>query len=265
MIGYTKRQAGPSLWPFAAEGLGFQFPNFGRGLPPQEMQDAIGLEMQTHANQLTVRVEDSLFAVSGDVPGWSFELPLDGSERSVVQDSTGVEFSVSLTWRDGTPVVQRSFGEHGAVFDAYAIAEDDVLVVTRTARMGAQASKGTLQYVYVRSGLTGSGRRQDQPDFSATPGSRSARDRGRSVGGCGDSGTGAAGVRLPQPGPVARGREAGRRGSLHTRFPDGLDHTWTPSPLRTRGATCSKCSRVMPPHLEHARLVARPVDHAARK
>ena len=155
MIGYTKRQAGPSLWPFAAEGLGFQFPNFGRGLPPQEMQDAIGLEMQTHANQLTVRVEDSLFAVSGDVPGWSFELPLDGSERSVVQDSTGVEFSVSLTWRDGTPVVQRSFGEHGAVFDAYAIAEDDVLVVTRTARMGAQASKGTLQYVYVRSAQTG--------------------------------------------------------------------------------------------------------------
>ena len=85
-----------------------------------------------------------------DVPGWSFELPLDGTELSVVQDSTGAEVSVSLTWRDGTPVVQRSLGAQGAVFDAYEITEDDILIVTRTARLGQSASKGTLQYVYVR-------------------------------------------------------------------------------------------------------------------
>ncbi len=136
------------------DGLRFQFLDE-VGVPPQEMVDAIGLEIRTRASQLTVQVEDSLFAVSGDAPGWSFELPLDGSERAVVQDSTGVEFSVSLTWRDGTPVVQRSFGSRGAVFDAYEITEDDVLVVTRTARMGAQASTGTVQYVYVRSAQTG--------------------------------------------------------------------------------------------------------------
>ena len=136
------------------DGLRFEFLDE-VGVPPQEMVDAIGLEIRTRASQLTVQVEDSLFAVSGDAPGWSFELPLDGSERSVVQDSTGVEFSVSLTWRDGTPVVQRSFGSRGAVFDAYEITEDDVLVVTRTARMGAQPSTGTVQYVYVRSGQPG--------------------------------------------------------------------------------------------------------------
>ena len=138
-----------SFGPFGAEGLRFQFLH-GRGLPPQEMRDAIGLEMGTRANQLTIRVEDSLFAVSGDVPGWSFELPLDGTELSVVQDSTGAEVSVSLTWRDGTPVVQRSLGAQGAVFDAYEITEDDLLIVTRTARMGQAESRGTLQYVYVR-------------------------------------------------------------------------------------------------------------------
>ena len=138
-----------SFGPFGAEGLRFQFLH-GRGLPPQEMRDAIGLEMGTRANRLTVRVEDSLFAVSGDVPGWSFELPLDGTELSVVQDSTGAEVSVSLTWRDGTPVVQRSLGAQGAVFDAYEITEDDLLIVTRTARMGQAESRGTLQYVYVR-------------------------------------------------------------------------------------------------------------------
>ena len=138
-----------SFGPFGAEGLRFQFLH-GRGLPPQETRDAIGLEMGTRANQLTVRVDDSLFAVSGDVPGWSFELPLDGTELSVVQDSTGAEVSVSLTWRDGTPVVQRSLGAQGAVFDAYEITEDDLLIVTRTARMGQAESRGTLQYVYVR-------------------------------------------------------------------------------------------------------------------
>ena len=153
----TRKSGRPRGGPPGAvpSGLRFQFLD-GRGVPPKKMADAIGMEIGIYANQLTVRVEDSLFAVSGNVPGSSFELPLDGSERAVVQDSTGVEFAVSLTWRDGTPVVQRSLGAHGAVFDAYEIALGDILIVTRTARLGQAESRGTLQYVYVRSAQTGS-------------------------------------------------------------------------------------------------------------
>ena len=118
------------------------------------MVHAVAAEAQSYATRLVVGVEDSLFTMSGDVPGWSLALALDGSERSYVQDSTGFEFSVSLTWRGGTPAVHRSFGERRAIVDALEITEDSVLVVTRSVRWGPDHSRGNLQYVYLRSGRT---------------------------------------------------------------------------------------------------------------
>ena len=130
-------------------GLTFQFIDQ-RGLPPQEAMDATMKEGRTHATRLNVSVGDSLLEMSGDAPGWSLTLPLDGGEHAMVQDSTGVEFSVSLTWWQGTPVVRRAFGAHGAIFDALEISDDGFLVVTRTGRVGMQDSMNSVQYVYSR-------------------------------------------------------------------------------------------------------------------
>ncbi|MDE2796335.1 MAG: carboxypeptidase-like regulatory domain-containing protein [Gemmatimonadota bacterium] len=132
----------------SGEGIQFQFAD-GRGIPPPELITAVTLEARKYARRLKVGVGDSLLAFSGD--GWALDLPLDGSERSVVQDSTGVQFSVGVTWSGDTLVVLRSFGDQGAVFDGYAITEDDLLVITRTARLGPQEGRNSVQFVYLRS------------------------------------------------------------------------------------------------------------------
>ena len=121
-------------------------------VPPPEMVHAVVTEAQSYATRLVISVEDSLFTMLGDVPGWSLALALDGSERSFVQDSTGFEFSVSLTWVGGTPAVHRSFGVRRAIVDALEVTGDSVLVVTRSVRWGPDHSRGDLRYVYVRNG-----------------------------------------------------------------------------------------------------------------
>ena len=121
-------------------------------IPSPELVHAVVAEVRSYAERLAISVDDSLLTVSGDVPGWSLALPLDGSERSVVGDSTGVEFSVSLTWRGGTPVIRRSFGARRAIVDVLEVTGDSVLVVTRTLRWGPDRARGNPRYVYVRSG-----------------------------------------------------------------------------------------------------------------
>ena len=123
-------------------------------IPPPELDIPFSNEVMIHAKRLTLGVEDSLFVMSADVPGWSLPLPVDGGSRSVVQDSTGFEFQVSLTWRGETPVVQRSFGADGRILDAFEITEPDVLIVTRTLRWGLNQSRNSRRFVYVREGST---------------------------------------------------------------------------------------------------------------
>lgn len=132
----------------SGEGIQFEFVE-GSGMPPPEVVAAVSREARAYASRMTLGVGDSLLAFSGD--GWSLSLPLDGGERVVVRDSAGVEFSVSVTWSGDTFVVQRSFGEQGAVFDAYEITDDDLLILTRTARLGRQEGKNSVQFVYLRS------------------------------------------------------------------------------------------------------------------
>lgn len=123
-------------------------------IPSPEVTQAVVTELQSYAKRLSISVEDSVLTVSGDMPGWSLALPLDGSERAVVQESTGFEFAVSLSWRGETPVVHRSFGVGRAIIDAIELTEGGVLVVTRTVRWGRDHSRGAMRRVYVRGGLT---------------------------------------------------------------------------------------------------------------
>lgn len=132
-----------------------------------EVVQAVVAEMQRYPKQLVIDVEDSFFTMSSDLPGWSLALALNGSERAVVQDSTGFEFSVGLTWSGGTPVVHRAFGVRRAIVDAIEIAEDSMLVVTRTVRWGPDRSRGNFQYLYVRGGRRDAGPPRRNPRFSA--------------------------------------------------------------------------------------------------
>ncbi len=132
----------------SGEGIRFQFIE-GRGMPPPEVATAISREGRRYASRMTIGVADSVVTFSGE--GWSLGLPLDGGERQVEQDSTGVPFSVSLAWSEDALVVQRLFGEQGGVFDAYRVDDDGLLVVTRTARMGQAEGRNSMQFVYLRS------------------------------------------------------------------------------------------------------------------
>lgn len=136
---------------------GFRIPFTSGGTPPPEVVQAVVPQVQSFAGRFVISVDDSLFTLAGDVPGWSLALPLNGSQIVTVGDSASVEFSVSLQWRGETPLVHRSFGARRAIVDALEITEDDVLVVTRTVRWGPDHSRGNLQYVYVRGGGTDGG------------------------------------------------------------------------------------------------------------
>lgn len=155
---------------------GFRIPFASGDTPPPEVVQAVVPQVQSFAGRFAISVDDSLFTLAGDVPGWSLALPLDGNQR-VIGDSTGFEFSVSLEWRGETPLVHRSFGARRAIVDALEITEDDVLVVTRTVRWGPDHSRGNLQYVYVRGGGTDGG---DTTASSRLRGGPASQSRGAS-------------------------------------------------------------------------------------
>ena len=135
-------------------------------VPSPEVVQAVVAETRRYPKKLVIGVEDSFFTMSSDMPGWSLALALNGSERAVVRDSTGLEFSVGLTWSGGTPVVHRSFGVGRAIVDAIEITEDSMLVVTRTVRWGPDRSRDNFQYLYVRGGRTDAGPPRRNPQFS---------------------------------------------------------------------------------------------------
>ena len=111
------------------------------------------------AERFVLQVSDSVFRVSSDEPGSSFSLPMDGTPLEVRAEDGEVQ-TMTLTWRDGTPVVRRTLPGTGWVSDRFELTADGALVIVRTAAMrntrgidveGTQA----VQLAYIRSTGTG--------------------------------------------------------------------------------------------------------------
>ena len=113
-------------------------------------------DMMTRSEHMALEVNDSVFRVSSDKPGFSFSLPVDGTPIEVQDEDGEVVQSMTLSWIEGTPVVRRTLPGIGWVSDRYELTADGALVITlsgaaRNARgMDVEGSR-PAQFVYVRS------------------------------------------------------------------------------------------------------------------
>ena len=88
--------------------------------------------MAVRAERFRLEVSDSVFRLSGDQPGFSAAIPLDGTSIDVLGEDGEVQQSLTLTWEAGTPVVRRRIPGVGWVSDRFELTSDGALVLTRT-------------------------------------------------------------------------------------------------------------------------------------
>ena len=122
----------------------------------RETMEKIGAILVMRVEHVALEVNDSVFRVSSDEPGFSFSLPVDGTPIEVQEEDGEVAQSMRLSWRECTPVVRRTLPAIGWVSDRYELTADGALVITRAA--GVRNVRGTdvqasrpVEFVYVRS------------------------------------------------------------------------------------------------------------------
>jgi len=136
-------------------GPGVQFVSEGGSGFARDIANTLGPFLGTRVERFVLEVGDSFFRVSSDEPGFSFSLPIDGTEAEVLAEDGVVEQSITLRWDNGMPVVRRTLPDVGWVSDRFELTEDGALVVTRTAAMtnnrGTEVrGTGEVEIAYVR-------------------------------------------------------------------------------------------------------------------
>ena len=111
--------------------------------------------MAVRAERFRLEVSDSVFRLSGDRPGFSAAIPLDGTPTEVLGEDGEVQQSLTLTWEAGTPVVRRRLPGVGWVSDRFELTSADTLVLTRTGGVrnyGGRVVEATQMraFVYLR-------------------------------------------------------------------------------------------------------------------
>ncbi len=115
-----------------------------------------GAVMAVRAERFRLEVSDSIFRLSGDQPGFSAAIPLDGAPIEVLGEDGEVQQSLTLRWEAGTPVVRRTIPGVGWVSDRFELTRDGALVLTRAG--GLRNSGGRMvepmvdrEFVYTRN------------------------------------------------------------------------------------------------------------------
>lgn len=115
-----------------------------------------GAVMTMRTERFRLEVSDSIFRLSGDQPGFSAAIPLDGTPIEVLGEDGEVQQSLTLTWDAGTPVVRRRIPGVGWVSDRFELTSDGTLVLTRAG--GMRNSGGRVveamrdrEFVYTRN------------------------------------------------------------------------------------------------------------------
>ena len=112
--------------------------------------------MAVRAERFRLRVSDSVFRLSGDQPGFSAAIPIDGNPIDVLGEDGEVQQSLTLTWDAGTPVVRRRIPGVGWVSDRFELTSDGTLVLTRAGGLRnsggrvVEATQGMREFVYTR-------------------------------------------------------------------------------------------------------------------
>ena len=127
----------------------------GYGFSRETVQRIIAI-MGIRAERFVLEVNDSIFRVSSDEPGFSLSLPVDGTPIEVQEEESEVARSMRLSWSETTPVVRRTLTGTGWASDRYELTADGALVITR--RAGVRNVRGSdveatrpVEFVYVRS------------------------------------------------------------------------------------------------------------------
>ena len=110
--------------------------------------------LAVRAEHFQLEVSDSVFTLSSAEPGFSFEVPIDGTPVEV-PGQDGEVLSLTLTWDGGTPVVRRTIPSVGWVSDRFELTADGALALTRTAAVrnaaGRPVESSTPAFVYTRN------------------------------------------------------------------------------------------------------------------
>ncbi len=125
----------------------------GNGIARETMEE-IGPILMMRVQHVALEVNDSVFRVTSDEPGFSFSLPVDGTLIEILEEDGEVAQSIGLSWSEGRPVVRRTLPGIGWVSDRYELTADGALVITRTAGLrnvrgaGVEGSR-PVEIVYV--------------------------------------------------------------------------------------------------------------------
>lgn len=137
------------------EPVGLQFASRdGYGFNGAAMRKVVAV-MAVRAERFRLEVSDSIFRLSGDQPGFSAAIPIDGTPIDVLGEDGEVQQSLTLTWEAGTPVVRRTVPGVGWVTDRFELTADGTLVLTRTGVMRNTGGRvveatGRPEFVYTR-------------------------------------------------------------------------------------------------------------------
>ena len=141
------------------EPLGLHFASRdGYGFTPMRAQRFVAV-MAVRAERFRLEVSDSIFRLSGDQPGFSAAIPVDGTPVEVLGEDSEVLQSLTLTWQAGTPVVRRTIPGVGWVSDRFELTGDGALVLTREGgirNFGGGVVEATSMPVFVYTRETGS-------------------------------------------------------------------------------------------------------------
>lgn len=120
-----------------------------------------GAVMAVRAERFRLEVSDSIFRLSGDQPGFSAAIPLDGTPTEVLGEDGEVQQSLTLTWEAGTPVVRRRLPGVGWVSDRFELTSEGALVLTRSGGVrnsGGRVVEATRMRAFVYTRETSSER-----------------------------------------------------------------------------------------------------------
>lgn len=138
------------------EPVGLQFASRdGYGFNSVAMRKFVAV-MAVRAERFRLEVSDSIFRLSGDQPGFSGAIPMDGTPIEVLGDDGEVQQSLTLTWEAGTPVVRRTVPSVGWVTERFELTADGTLALTRTGGIRNTGGRvveatGRPEFVYTRN------------------------------------------------------------------------------------------------------------------
>lgn len=112
--------------------------------------------MAVRTERFRLEVSDSIFRLSGDQPGFSAAIPVDGTAVEVLGEDGEVQQSLTLTWEAGAPVVRRRLPGVGWVSDRFELTSERALVVTRNGAIRNSGGRmvepmGEREFVYTRN------------------------------------------------------------------------------------------------------------------